>query len=120
MSTPTVLLNYDVTQGDIILSILIVICISFVLRMMNKLMLCSIPFHYTINTIDECFPNAFTNNEFIHYIQNKLSKFDATFDPKTTLLATSICSDEINRPLEKDLSSIYGHYFSMGGLAGCK
>merc|ERR1712003_423549 len=36
----------------------------------------------------------------------------------TTLLASSLCCDEVNRVLEKDFSAIYGDNFSMGGLAG--
>lgn len=35
-----------------------------------------------------------------------------------TLLATSLCCDEVNRVLEKDFGKVYGDNFSMGGLAG--
>lgn len=37
---------------------------------------------------------------------------------KNTLLATSFCCDEVNRPLEEDLAAVYGQQFNMGGLAG--
>lgn len=37
---------------------------------------------------------------------------------KTTLLATSLCADEINRVLDEDFKEVYDHNFSMGGLAG--
>ena len=37
---------------------------------------------------------------------------------ETSLVATSLCCDEVNRTLETDLSKMYGSYFSMGGLAG--
>ena len=36
----------------------------------------------------------------------------------TTLVATSLCCDEVNRPLEKALASAYDEPFVMGGLAG--
>jgi hypothetical protein len=36
----------------------------------------------------------------------------------TSLIATSLCCDEVNRPLEQTLSHTYGSYFAMGGLAG--
>ena len=37
---------------------------------------------------------------------------------KTTLVATSLCCDEVNRPLEKALAGQYDEPFVMGGLAG--
>lgn len=37
---------------------------------------------------------------------------------KTTLVATSLCCDEVNRPLEKALAGAYDEPFVMGGLAG--
>jgi hypothetical protein len=33
-------------------------------------------------------------------------------------LATSLCCDELARPLEEDFANVYGQQFSMGGLAG--
>merc|ERR1711966_558187 len=36
----------------------------------------------------------------------------------TTLVATSLCCDEVNRPLEKALAKKYDEPFVMGGLAG--
>jgi hypothetical protein len=35
-----------------------------------------------------------------------------------SLVATSLCCDEVNRPLEKDLAKAYDEPFVMGGLAG--
>ena len=35
-----------------------------------------------------------------------------------TLYATSLCSDEVNRPLEETFYGVYGEHFNMGGLAG--
>lgn len=37
---------------------------------------------------------------------------------KTTLVATSLCSDEVNRPLEQAFRHVYSDCFSLGGLAG--
>jgi hypothetical protein len=36
----------------------------------------------------------------------------------TSLVATSLCCDEVNRPLEKELAKSYDEPFVMGGLAG--
>lgn len=40
------------------------------------------------------------------------------FSKDTTLVASSLCSDEVNRPLEDIFLKYYGNTFSMGGLAG--
>jgi hypothetical protein len=40
------------------------------------------------------------------------------FRKRNTLVATSLCSDNINKELEKGLKTSYGDQFSMGGLAG--
>ena len=57
-----------------------------------------------------------TNAELVAMVSKALTKFD--FTPQSTLLASSLCADEVNRPLEQDLARVYGHHFSMGGLAG--
>jgi hypothetical protein len=36
----------------------------------------------------------------------------------STLVAFSLCSDEVNRPLEEVFYGWYGEHFNMGGLAG--
>lgn len=36
----------------------------------------------------------------------------------STLLATSLCSDEVNRELDEEFASRFGDNFNMGGLAG--
>ncbi len=33
-------------------------------------------------------------------------------------MATSLCSDEVNRPLEESLQNYFGSHFTLGGLAG--
>lgn len=35
-----------------------------------------------------------------------------------TLVATSLCSDEVNRPLEESFYGYFGQHFNLGGLAG--
>ena len=40
------------------------------------------------------------------------------FTTSNTLLATSLCCDELARRLEDDFVKIYGNNFSLGGLAG--
>lgn len=69
----------------------------------------------TLDKLKDTFPNAMTNKELVTFIKKKLAKHQYG---SNSLVATSLCCDEVNRPLEKDLKEIYGHYFSMGGLAG--
>ena len=40
------------------------------------------------------------------------------YTKEKSLLATSLCCDEVSRQLEKDFEPVYGQNFSMGGLAG--
>ena len=40
------------------------------------------------------------------------------FTPSNTLVAASLCCDELSRPLEKEFNATYSNHFSMGGLAG--
>jgi len=61
------------------------------------------------------FPGALTNDELIKRASDRLAPFGYG---KTTLVATSLCCDEVNRPLEIALSKKYDDPFVMGGLAG--
>jgi len=61
------------------------------------------------------FPGAVTNDEFTKRVTERLGKYG--YGP-TTLVATSLCCDEVNRPLEKALTKAYDEPFVMGGLAG--
>lgn len=65
--------------------------------------------------IKDAFPGAQTNEELMETVDESLKKHGFG---KTTLVCSSLCCDEVNRPLEKDLASLYGDYFSLGGLAG--
>ena len=40
------------------------------------------------------------------------------FDKQNTLLATSLCCDEVCRDMEDELKAIYGQNFAFGGVAG--
>lgn len=66
--------------------------------------------------VQEAFPGAIKSSELASKIQSVLSKHG--YQDKTTLVATSLCCDEVNRELELDITDIYNHNFSMGGLAG--
>ena len=67
--------------------------------------------------VEEIFPGAKTNTDLINYIRAKLTSKGYQLDSKT-LCATSLCCDEVNRPLENDLCKVFDTNFNMGGLAG--
>ena len=69
-----------------------------------------------VKRIQEVFPGAVKSSNLASHIQTTLSKYG--YEDKKTLVATSLCCDEVNRELELDLTQIYNHNFSMGGLAG--
>ena len=56
-----------------------------------------------------------TNAELVAKTTKALGRFG--YDD-TTLVAFSLCSDEVNRPLEEVFYGWYGEHFNMGGLAG--
>lgn len=61
------------------------------------------------------FPGALTNDELMKRASERLAAYGYG---KSTLVATSLCCDEVNRPLEKALAKTYDEPFIMGGLAG--
>lgn len=61
------------------------------------------------------FPGAQTNAQLVAKTKAALAKYGYG---RNTLLATSFCCDEVNRPLEEDLGKAFGNPFIMGGLAG--
>jgi hypothetical protein len=65
--------------------------------------------------IGSSFKGAMPNSQFVPIVQSAL---EPKGFGKNSLLATSLCCDEVNRTLEKDLSGMFGPNFSMGGLAG--
>ena len=65
--------------------------------------------------IEQAFPKAIRNKELVEKVSVSLTKYDYG---SNSLLATSLCSDELARPLETDFKAVYGEHFSMGGMAG--
>lgn len=71
----------------------------------------------TISKIAKVFPKSLPNSQLLGKVTEKLSA--AGFTKANTLVATSLCCDELARPLEKSFGlDYYGEHFSMGGLAG--
>lgn len=62
------------------------------------------------------FPGALSNEQLKTRLSNVLE--DKGYTPDNTLLATSLCCDELARCLEKELVATYGKNFHLGGLAG--
>jgi hypothetical protein len=62
------------------------------------------------------FKGAIPTHQFARALDVTLSKFG--FKEDNTLLATSLCCDEVCRDLEDELKSKYGQNFSFGGIAG--
>lgn len=62
------------------------------------------------------FPGALSNAELETNVVKALSKKGYTSD--NTLLATSLCCDELARRLEDDFVKVYGNNFNLGGLSG--
>jgi hypothetical protein len=60
------------------------------------------------------FPGAIPNQELVQKAVSLLSK--KGYDGENTLLATSLCCDELARKLEDDFNGIYGKNFNLGGL----
>eukprot|EP00980_Cylindrotheca_fusiformis_P028320 scaffold22592_cov129-Cylindrotheca_fusiformis.AAC.6 len=65
--------------------------------------------------IGMAFPGAVTNDELMKKLSERLTPFGYGAN---SLVATSLCCDEVNRPLEKALAKSYDEPFVMGGLAG--
>lgn len=62
------------------------------------------------------FPGAMSNKEIVSKVASILATKGYT--PANTLLATSLCCDELARQLEDDFTGVYGNNFNLGGLAG--
>jgi hypothetical protein len=65
--------------------------------------------------VTKAFPRAITNKELVDKVTAALAEFGYG---ETSLVATSLCCDEVNRTLEADFAKHYTDNFSMGGLAG--
>lgn len=66
--------------------------------------------------VKSTFPGAISNKELETNVVNILA--EKGFNGANTLLATSLCCDELARRLEDDLGNVYGKNFFLGGLAG--
>jgi hypothetical protein len=66
--------------------------------------------------VQKSFPGAISNKDLVTSVVDKLA--GKGFTESNTLLATSLCCDELARQLEDDFRSIYGTNFNLGGLAG--
>jgi hypothetical protein len=69
-----------------------------------------------IDRIATEFPGAVKGADLTKNVQKALD--ESGYSNDKTLLATSLCCDEVNRELERDLTAKYSQNFSMGGLAG--
>lgn len=66
--------------------------------------------------VQSFYPGAVSNKKLVSTIVSLLCS--KGFTPENTLLATSLCCDELARQLETDFNHVYGKHFNLGGLAG--
>eukprot|EP00980_Cylindrotheca_fusiformis_P015222 scaffold4225_cov128-Cylindrotheca_fusiformis.AAC.2 len=66
--------------------------------------------------VQERFPGAIDNGTLERTVVGMLA--DRGFTAANTLLATSLCADELARKLEDDFVKVYGNNFNLGGLSG--
>ena len=74
-----------------------------------------------LDRIDQAFPGSLTNAELVQRVSEKLDQAlnSTAKNSDNILVCTSLCSDEISRPLERDFAAVYGDaHYTMGGLAG--
>jgi hypothetical protein len=69
-----------------------------------------------VGEIERAFPGCLSNKDIEDQLVDVLAKHG--FTQENTLLATSLCCDELARRLEDDLVVIYGNNFNLGGLSG--
>ena len=67
-------------------------------------------------TVKSNFPGAIDNSELQSKVVSILN--EKGYSPDNTLLATSLCCDELARRLEDVFVDIYGKNFNLGGLSG--
>lgn len=66
--------------------------------------------------VQDRFPGAIANQNFVTRSVNALQT--KGYNGENTLLATSLCCDELARQLEDDYNKVFGNNFNLGGLAG--
>lgn len=62
------------------------------------------------------FPDALSNEQLATKVVEMLA--EKGYSGSNTLLATSLCCDELARRLEDDFVKVYGNNFNLGGLSG--
>ena len=62
------------------------------------------------------FPGALSNQDLATRVVEVLA--EKGYSGGNTLLATSLCADELARRLEDDFVKVYGNNFNLGGLSG--
>jgi len=66
--------------------------------------------------VKKSFPGAISNTKLTKNVVSALE--GKGFSPGNTLVATSLCADELARVLEDDFVKVYGQNFNLGGLSG--
>eukprot|EP00573_Skeletonema_grethae_P001854 CAMPEP_0201686188 /NCGR_PEP_ID=MMETSP0578-20130828/727_1 /ASSEMBLY_ACC=CAM_ASM_000663 /TAXON_ID=267565 /ORGANISM="Skeletonema grethea, Strain CCMP 1804" /LENGTH=300 /DNA_ID=CAMNT_0048170207 /DNA_START=19 /DNA_END=921 /DNA_ORIENTATION=- len=66
--------------------------------------------------VKKSFPGAISNTDLVTKVVSVLE--GKGFANENTLLATSLCADELARVLEDEFVSVYGNNFNLGGLSG--
>lgn len=66
--------------------------------------------------VTDVYPGAISNKDFETRVVSVLA--EKGFTAENTLLATSLCCDELARRLEDDFNKVYGNNFNLGGLSG--
>ena len=66
--------------------------------------------------VKKSFPGAISNTDLVNKVVGVLE--GKGFANGNTLLATSLCADELARVLEDEFVSVYGNNFNLGGLSG--
>jgi len=66
--------------------------------------------------VKKTFPGAISNKDLVKKVVGVLGS--KGFSKENTLLATSLCADELARVLEDDFIGVYGNNFNLGGLSG--
>jgi len=68
-----------------------------------------------VTKINSVFPDALKNKDLVSKVSKSLKAYGYG---KDSLLATSLCADEMNRVLENDFAAVFDSNFAMGGLSG--
>jgi hypothetical protein len=69
-----------------------------------------------VKKIDLAFPGSMKNKDLVRKVSDILEDKYSYGDD--TLVATSLCVDEVNRVLDEDFGKVYDYPFNMGGLSG--